>query len=141
MVIDDASVARVQKLLTISNVVSNFPLIIVGLGAIMLAIFVVLLIRARQQKVLLYPDFVLLINCSPFPCFVPGSMICVCNSLVYLTNNGPVHVFIMDISVQNGVKHVVFTKALYSVSLDVFLSAFPNQTPLFICFHFLFFVL
>lgn len=42
------------------------------------------------------------------------------NSLVYLTNNGPVHVFIMDVSVQNGVKHIVFTKALFSVSLDVF---------------------
>lgn len=51
VVIDDASAARVQKLLTISNVVSNLPLIIVALGAIMLAIFIVLLIRARQQKV------------------------------------------------------------------------------------------
>ncbi|XP_056875866.1 lysosome membrane protein 2-like isoform X1 [Takifugu flavidus] len=50
VVIDDASAARVHKLLTISTVVSNFPLIIVGLGVVMLAIFVVLLIRARQQK-------------------------------------------------------------------------------------------
>lgn len=51
MVIDDASAARVQKLLTISNVVSNFPLMIVGLGAILLVIFIVLLIRAHRQKV------------------------------------------------------------------------------------------
>lgn len=51
MVIDDASAARVHKLLTITTVVSNFPLIIVGLGVIMLAILIVLLIRARQQKV------------------------------------------------------------------------------------------
>lgn len=60
MVIDDASAARVQKLLTISNMVSNLPLIIVGLGAIMLCIFIVLLIRAHQQKVgqPFNPDFV-----------------------------------------------------------------------------------
>lgn len=38
----------------------------------------------------------------------------------WFTNNGLVHVFIMDVSVQNGVKQIVFTKALYSVSLDVF---------------------
>eukprot|EP00066_Takifugu_rubripes_P002988 XP_003965271.1 PREDICTED: lysosome membrane protein 2 isoform X1 [Takifugu rubripes] len=50
VVIDDASAARVHKLLTISTVVSNFPLIIMGLGVVMLAIFIVLLIRARQQK-------------------------------------------------------------------------------------------
>lgn len=51
VVIDDASAARVQKLLLIVTLVSNFPLIIVGLGALMLAIFIVLLIRARKQKV------------------------------------------------------------------------------------------
>ncbi|TMS07940.1 lysosome membrane protein 2 isoform X1 [Larimichthys crocea] len=50
VVIDDASAARVQKLLLIVTLVSNFPLIIVGLGALMLAIFIVLLIRARKQK-------------------------------------------------------------------------------------------
>uniref|UniRef100_H3CQ15 Scavenger receptor class B, member 2a n=1 Tax=Tetraodon nigroviridis TaxID=99883 RepID=H3CQ15_TETNG len=68
VVIDDASAARVQKLLNIANVVSNFPLIIIGLGAIMLAIFIVLLIRAHRQK--------------------------------------------------NGVKNIVFTKALYSASTE-----------------------
>ncbi|TKS84331.1 Lysosome membrane protein 2 85 kDa lysosomal membrane sialoglycoprotein [Collichthys lucidus] len=50
VVIDDASAAKVQKLLLIVNLVSNFPLIIVGLGALMLAIFIVLLIRARKQQ-------------------------------------------------------------------------------------------
>uniref|UniRef100_A0A8C6S5M5 Lysosome membrane protein 2-like n=1 Tax=Neogobius melanostomus TaxID=47308 RepID=A0A8C6S5M5_9GOBI len=50
VVIDDASVARVQKLLLIVNVVSNFPLIIVALGGIMLAVFIILLVRARKQK-------------------------------------------------------------------------------------------
>ncbi|XP_035463215.2 lysosome membrane protein 2 isoform X1 [Scophthalmus maximus] len=49
VVIDDASVARVQKLLLIVNVVSNFPLIIVGLGVIMLIVFIILLVRARKQ--------------------------------------------------------------------------------------------
>ncbi|CAJ1070757.1 lysosome membrane protein 2-like isoform X1 [Xyrichtys novacula] len=48
--IDDASAARVHKLLLIVTVVSNFPLIIVGLGAIMLAVFILLLYRARKQK-------------------------------------------------------------------------------------------
>ncbi|XP_073333908.1 lysosome membrane protein 2-like isoform X2 [Pagrus major] len=50
VVIDDASAARVQKLLLIVTLVSNFPLIIVGLGAIMLAILIVLLIRDRKKK-------------------------------------------------------------------------------------------
>ncbi|XP_068430555.1 lysosome membrane protein 2-like isoform X2 [Clinocottus analis] len=50
VVIDDASAARVQKLLLIVTLVSNFPLFIVGLGAIMLAVLIVLLIRARKQK-------------------------------------------------------------------------------------------
>ncbi|KAM6976000.1 lysosome membrane protein 2-like [Tautogolabrus adspersus] len=50
VVIDDASAARVHKLLLIVTLVSNFPLIIVGLGAIMLAVFILLLYRARQQK-------------------------------------------------------------------------------------------
>lgn len=48
--IDDASAAKVHKLLLIVTLVSNFPLIIVGLGAIMLAVFIVLLYRARQEK-------------------------------------------------------------------------------------------
>ncbi|XP_018517966.1 lysosome membrane protein 2 isoform X1 [Lates calcarifer] len=50
VVIDDASAARVQKLLLIATVVSNFPLIIVGLGVIMLIIFIILLVRVRRQR-------------------------------------------------------------------------------------------
>ncbi|KAF3849169.1 hypothetical protein F7725_015666 [Dissostichus mawsoni] len=50
VVIDDASAARVHKLLLIVTLVSNFPLLIVGLGAIMLAIFMILLYRAHKQK-------------------------------------------------------------------------------------------
>ncbi|XP_026210641.1 lysosome membrane protein 2-like isoform X2 [Anabas testudineus] len=50
VVIDDASAARVHKLLLIVNVASNFPLIIVGLGGILLLVFIILLIRARNQK-------------------------------------------------------------------------------------------
>ncbi|KAM4635090.1 lysosome membrane protein 2 isoform 2-T3 [Polymixia lowei] len=50
VVIDDASVKRLQKLLMIETVVSNFPLLIVGLGAIMLAVLVILLVRAHKQK-------------------------------------------------------------------------------------------
>ncbi|XP_074546783.1 lysosome membrane protein 2-like isoform X1 [Halichoeres trimaculatus] len=48
--IDEVSAAKIHKLLLIVTLVSNFPLIIVGLGAIMLAIFIVLLYRARQEK-------------------------------------------------------------------------------------------
>lgn len=48
--IDDASAARVQKLLLIVKLGSNFPLIIVGLGVIMLIVFIILLVRARKQK-------------------------------------------------------------------------------------------
>ncbi|XP_054468451.1 lysosome membrane protein 2-like isoform X2 [Anoplopoma fimbria] len=50
VVIDDASAARVHKLLLIVTVVSNFPLMIVGLGGIMLVVLIVLLVRAREQK-------------------------------------------------------------------------------------------
>ncbi|XP_044189029.1 lysosome membrane protein 2-like isoform X2 [Thunnus albacares] len=50
VVIDDVSAAKIQKLLLIVTIVSNFPLIIVGLGGIMLLIFIILLIRARKQK-------------------------------------------------------------------------------------------
>ncbi|XP_070780729.1 lysosome membrane protein 2-like isoform X2 [Enoplosus armatus] len=50
VVIDDASAARVHKLLVIVTVVSNFPLIIVGLGAILLVVLIILLVRARKQK-------------------------------------------------------------------------------------------
>uniref|UniRef100_A0A3Q2U002 Lysosome membrane protein 2 n=1 Tax=Fundulus heteroclitus TaxID=8078 RepID=A0A3Q2U002_FUNHE len=48
--IDDASAAKVNKLLMIVNVGSNFPLIIMGLGGIMLLVFIILLVRAHQQK-------------------------------------------------------------------------------------------
>lgn len=51
VVIDDASAARVHKLLTIVNVASNFPLIIVGLGGILLIVLIVLLVRDRNEKV------------------------------------------------------------------------------------------
>ncbi|KAI3362214.1 hypothetical protein L3Q82_012544 [Scortum barcoo] len=50
VVIDDASAARVQKLLLIVTLVSNFPLVIVGLGAILLVVFIILLLQARKQK-------------------------------------------------------------------------------------------
>ncbi|KAJ0013015.1 hypothetical protein NQD34_017349 [Periophthalmus magnuspinnatus] len=48
--IDEASAGRVHKLLLIVTVVSNFPLIIVALGAIMLAVFIILLYRAHREK-------------------------------------------------------------------------------------------
>lgn len=65
VVIDDASAARVQKLLLIVTLVSSFPLIIVGLGAIMLVVFIILLFRARKQKVWQHflPDFILTVYC------------------------------------------------------------------------------
>ncbi|XP_061783429.1 lysosome membrane protein 2 isoform X1 [Nerophis lumbriciformis] len=50
VVIDEASAARVHKLLMISTLVSNFPLIFVAMGGIMLLILIVLLMRARKQK-------------------------------------------------------------------------------------------
>ncbi|XP_075944137.1 lysosome membrane protein 2-like isoform X1 [Anarhichas minor] len=50
VVIDDVSAARVHKLLLIATLVSHFPLIIVGLGAIMLLVLIILLFRARTQK-------------------------------------------------------------------------------------------
>ncbi|XP_049593869.1 lysosome membrane protein 2 [Syngnathus scovelli] len=50
VVIDEASAARVHKLLSIVKVVSNFPLIFVALGLIMLLILIVLLIRERKEK-------------------------------------------------------------------------------------------
>ncbi|XP_029024959.1 lysosome membrane protein 2-like isoform X2 [Betta splendens] len=50
VVIDDASAVRVKKLLTITVVVSNFPLIIVGLGGILLIVLIVLLFRNCNEK-------------------------------------------------------------------------------------------
>ena len=52
VVIDDASAAKLHKLLLIVMLVSNLPLLIVGMGAIMLLVFILLLIRARKHKVL-----------------------------------------------------------------------------------------
>ncbi|XP_077593507.1 lysosome membrane protein 2-like isoform X1 [Stigmatopora nigra] len=50
VVMDEASAARVHKLLTTVTVVSNFPLIFLVLGGIMLLVLIVLLIRERKQK-------------------------------------------------------------------------------------------
>uniref|UniRef100_A0A8C5C345 Nucleoporin 54 n=1 Tax=Gadus morhua TaxID=8049 RepID=A0A8C5C345_GADMO len=48
--IDDASAERLKRLLLIETVVSNFPLLIVGLGAILLVVFIILLFRSRRQQ-------------------------------------------------------------------------------------------
>ncbi|KAK7143000.1 hypothetical protein R3I93_014225 [Phoxinus phoxinus] len=50
VVIDDASAARIQKLLLIVTLVSHFPLIIIALGAILLAVSIILAIRFYQNK-------------------------------------------------------------------------------------------
>ncbi|TRY97131.1 hypothetical protein DNTS_032787 [Danionella cerebrum] len=50
VVMDDVSAARVQKLLLIVTLVTHFPLILVGLGVVLLLVFVVLLIRFYQNK-------------------------------------------------------------------------------------------
>lgn len=46
-----------RTLLLIVTLVSNFPLLIVGMGAILLIVLVVLVCRSRQKKVrpVLYP--------------------------------------------------------------------------------------
>ncbi|XP_033871031.3 lysosome membrane protein 2-like [Acipenser ruthenus] len=49
-VIDDTSAKRVRTLLLISTIVTNFPLIIVGLGALLLGVLIILLCRSRMQK-------------------------------------------------------------------------------------------
>uniref|UniRef100_A0A8C9TX57 Lysosome membrane protein 2-like n=1 Tax=Scleropages formosus TaxID=113540 RepID=A0A8C9TX57_SCLFO len=51
VVIDNASAAKLRKLLLISMLMSNFPLLIIAIGAIMLLIFIVLMVRARRKKV------------------------------------------------------------------------------------------
>ncbi|KAL0966208.1 hypothetical protein UPYG_G00292320 [Umbra pygmaea] len=50
VVIDDASAAKLNKLLLMVTLVSNLPLIIVGLGAILLVVFICLIVRERKQK-------------------------------------------------------------------------------------------
>ncbi|KAL4660455.1 lysosome membrane protein 2-like [Arapaima gigas] len=49
-VIDDDSAANMRTMLLIVTLVSNFPLFIVGLGAILLLVFVILICRSRQKK-------------------------------------------------------------------------------------------
>ncbi|KAL0192788.1 hypothetical protein M9458_011084, partial [Cirrhinus mrigala] len=48
--IDDESAAQMRTLLLIVTVVSNFPVIIVGLGAILLVVLIFLVCRNRQRK-------------------------------------------------------------------------------------------
>ncbi|KAG1962712.1 lysosome membrane protein 2 isoform X2 [Pimephales promelas] len=50
VVIDDASAARIQKLLLIVTLVSHFPLIIIALGVILLLVSIILAIRFYQNK-------------------------------------------------------------------------------------------
>uniref|UniRef100_A0A671QXD6 Lysosome membrane protein 2-like n=1 Tax=Sinocyclocheilus anshuiensis TaxID=1608454 RepID=A0A671QXD6_9TELE len=52
VVIDDASAARIQKLLLIVTLVSHFPLILVALGVILLLVSIILAIRFYQNKVI-----------------------------------------------------------------------------------------
>uniref|UniRef100_A0A672IG64 Scavenger receptor class B, member 2c n=1 Tax=Salarias fasciatus TaxID=181472 RepID=A0A672IG64_SALFA len=52
VVIDDASAARIHKLLLIVTLGSNFPLIIVALGGVLLLVFIILMVRDRKHKVL-----------------------------------------------------------------------------------------
>ncbi|XP_023659032.1 lysosome membrane protein 2a isoform X1 [Paramormyrops kingsleyae] len=49
-VIDPNSAGQMRTLLTVVTVVSNFPLFIVGLGAILLVVFVILICRSRQKR-------------------------------------------------------------------------------------------
>uniref|UniRef100_A0A7N6C3N0 Scavenger receptor class B, member 2a n=1 Tax=Anabas testudineus TaxID=64144 RepID=A0A7N6C3N0_ANATE len=49
--IDDNSAAQMRTLLLIVTLVSNFPVLIVGMGIILLLVFVVLFCRNRQKKV------------------------------------------------------------------------------------------
>uniref|UniRef100_A0A673MAQ3 Scavenger receptor class B, member 2a n=1 Tax=Sinocyclocheilus rhinocerous TaxID=307959 RepID=A0A673MAQ3_9TELE len=48
--IDDESAAQMRTLLLIVTVMSNFPVIIVGLGAILLVVLIFLVCRNRQRK-------------------------------------------------------------------------------------------
>uniref|UniRef100_A0A3B1J8D8 Scavenger receptor class B, member 2c n=1 Tax=Astyanax mexicanus TaxID=7994 RepID=A0A3B1J8D8_ASTMX len=50
VVIDDASAARLHKLLTIAFIAANFPFILVALGVILLLISILLYIRSCQKK-------------------------------------------------------------------------------------------
>ncbi|XP_072518509.1 lysosome membrane protein 2 isoform X2 [Salminus brasiliensis] len=50
VVIDDASAARLHKLLSITLIVAKFPFILIALGVILLVISVLLIIRSHQRK-------------------------------------------------------------------------------------------
>ncbi|KAJ8338943.1 hypothetical protein SKAU_G00357290 [Synaphobranchus kaupii] len=50
VVIDDASASKMRKLLLVVMLVSNFPLLIVGLAATLLIAFIVLVVKSRQKK-------------------------------------------------------------------------------------------
>lgn len=50
VVIDDASAARVNKLLMITNIASNFPIFIIGLGGLLVIVLLILIIRLRRRK-------------------------------------------------------------------------------------------
>ncbi|KAG9354110.1 hypothetical protein JZ751_012234 [Albula glossodonta] len=50
VVIDDASAAKMNKLLLMVMLVSNFPLLLIGLGAILLIALIILIYKAQQKK-------------------------------------------------------------------------------------------
>ncbi|KAJ8285210.1 hypothetical protein GJAV_G00023570 [Gymnothorax javanicus] len=50
VVIDDDSASQMSTLLLVVTLVSNFPLLILGLGIILLIVLVILLCRSRQKK-------------------------------------------------------------------------------------------
>ncbi|KAJ8262697.1 hypothetical protein COCON_G00151540 [Conger conger] len=50
VVIDDESAAQMRTLLLIVTLVSNLPLLIVGMGALLLIVLVILVCRSRQKK-------------------------------------------------------------------------------------------
>lgn len=51
VVIDDASAARLHKLLLIATIASNFPIFIIGLGGLLVIILLILVIRLHKKKV------------------------------------------------------------------------------------------
>uniref|UniRef100_A0AAR2JVJ0 Scavenger receptor class B, member 1 n=1 Tax=Pygocentrus nattereri TaxID=42514 RepID=A0AAR2JVJ0_PYGNA len=53
--IDDASAARLHKLLSIATIVANFPFILIALGVVLFLISILLIIRSRQRKVMGLP--------------------------------------------------------------------------------------
>lgn len=53
MVIDDASAARIQKLLLVVTLVSYFPLILAALGVILLFVAIILACRFYKNKVMM----------------------------------------------------------------------------------------